>query len=162
MAFLDTTFNVEELPISEVGNFEPLPEGWYTATICGAEIKTTKTGSGQYINVRYDITGPTHQGRVVWGMINIKNQSTKTEEIGRAQLRELMSAINLASLSDTDQLIGRATQIKLKVKPADGKYEAGNEVRGFKSAGGTAAPAAMPAMAAPAPAAASAPPWARK
>jgi hypothetical protein len=70
MAFLGQTFNADDLP--QGNTYEPLPAGWYTATIADAELKTTKDGSGQYIKVRYDITGPTHQGRVVFGNINTK------------------------------------------------------------------------------------------
>ena len=76
MAFLGQTFNADELPQGN-GNYDPLPPGWYTATITAAELKPTKDGSGQYIKVRYDITGPTHQGRVVFGNLNIKNASAK-------------------------------------------------------------------------------------
>ena len=47
MAFLEQSFNVEDLPVSTQTNFEPLPEGWYASTISGAEIKTTKAGNGQ-------------------------------------------------------------------------------------------------------------------
>ena len=38
MAFLDEEFSVDQLPVGN-NNFEPLPEGWYNATITGAEIK---------------------------------------------------------------------------------------------------------------------------
>ncbi|MFP5471986.1 MAG: DUF669 domain-containing protein, partial [Bacteroidia bacterium] len=89
MAFLGETFDASNT----------LPAGWYTATIADAELKTTKDGSGQYINVRYDITGPTHQGRVVFGKLNIKNASAKAEEIGRQKLGELMRAIGLAKVT---------------------------------------------------------------
>ena len=71
MAQLLETFSVDSLPTPTTGNFEPLPAGWYTAVVNGAEIKNTKAGTGQYIAVRYDITGPTHQGRVVFGNLNI-------------------------------------------------------------------------------------------
>ena len=66
MAFLNEEINVTELPKGN-GNFEPLPAGWYTATITKAELKTTSAGNGQFIKLRYDITGPSHQGRVVFG-----------------------------------------------------------------------------------------------
>jgi len=105
MAQLNETFSVDALPVSD-RNFEPLPAGWYTAVVNGAEIKNTKAGTGQYIAVRYDITGPTHQGRVVFGNLNIKNPNPKAEEIGRQQLGELMRAIGLSTVQDTDQLIG--------------------------------------------------------
>jgi hypothetical protein len=165
MAFLNEEFNVNELPQGN-GNFEPLPAGWYTATISQSELKDTKAGNGQYIKLRYDITGPSHQGRVVFGNLNIKNANPKAEEIGRQQLGDIMRAIGLAKVTDTDQLIGGQIGIKLEVKQ-DEQYGASNEVKGFKSLSGSAAPAAavIPAKAAaPAPAtpAKAAPPWAKK
>ena len=166
MAFLGQEFSTDTLPQS-TSNFDPLPAGWYSATISKADLTPTKDGHGQYIKIRYDITGPTHQGRVVFGNLNIKNASMKAEEIGRQQLGELMRAIGLARVTDTDQLIGGQLQIKLAVRAADGQYEATNEVKGFKAIGGApagAAPAfAAPAQAqAPAAAASSAPPWAKR
>jgi hypothetical protein len=73
-----------------------------------------------------------------------------------------MRAIGLAKVTDTDQLIGNSLSIKLDVKN-DAQYGASNEVKGFKSMSGSAAPvaASMPAAAAPATAKA-APPWAKK
>lgn len=165
MAFLNEEFNVNELPQGN-GNFEPLPAGWYTATISQSELKDTKAGNGQYIKLRYDITGPSHQGRVVFGNLNIKNANPKAEEIGRQQLGDIMRAIGLAKVTDTDQLIGGQIAIKLEIKQ-DEQYGASNEVKGFKSVSGSAAPtaASIPAKtAAPAPAASAkaAPPWAKK
>jgi len=158
MAFLTETFDVNELPVGNAGNFEPLPVGWYTCTISQAELKDTKAGNGQYIKLRYDITGPSHQGRVVFGNLNIKNANPKAEEIGRQQLGEIMRAIGLAKVADTDQLIGGQISIKLDIKQ-DAQYGASNEVRGFKSVSGSVAPTAT---AAPAPTAKAAPPWAKK
>jgi hypothetical protein len=165
MAFLDEEFTLDTLPVG-TSNFEPLPAGWYTAAITGAEIKATKAGDGKYIAAKYTITGPTHQGRVVFGNLNIKNASTKAEEIGRQQLGEIMRAIGLAKVTDTDQLIGGNLQIKLEVKTGD---YAGNEIKGYKAIG--SAPAAVapfkpvgPSAAAAqvANAAKAAPPWAKK
>jgi hypothetical protein len=162
MAFLPEAFDVNELPQGNTGNFEPLPAGWYTVTISEAELKSTKAGNGQYIKLRYDVTGPSHQGRVVFGNLNIKNPNAKAEEIGRQDLGNIMRAIGLAKVTDTDQLIGGNLSIKLDVKQ-DAQYGASNEVKGFKSVSGSAAPvaASMPSSAAPASAKA-APPWAKK
>jgi hypothetical protein len=162
MAFLDEEFTLDTLPKGNTGNFEPLPNGWYNATITGAEVKATKACDGKYIACKYTITGPSHQGRVVFGNLNITNASTKAEEIGRQQLGEIMRAIGLAKVTDTDQLIGGNLGIKLVVKTGD---YAGNEIKGYMSLGGVT-PAAVapfkpfgPAAGAPAK---SAPPWAKK
>jgi hypothetical protein len=161
MAFLNEEFNVNELPQGN-GNFEPLPAGWYTATISQSELKATKAGNGQYIKLRYDITGPSHQGRVVFGNLNIKNANPKAEEIGRQQLGDIMRAIGLAKVTNTDQLIGGQIAIKLEVKE-DAQYGASNEVKGFKSVSGSTAPAAaIPQVQSNSAPAKAAPPWAKK
>lgn len=175
MAFLDQAIDLSTLPQSEQ-SYELLPPGWYSASITKAELKATKDGTGQYIAIRYDITGPTQQGRVVFGNLNIKNRSVKAEEIGRQQLGELMRAIGLARVQDTDQLIGGQLSIKVAIQEGNNGYEARNEVKGYKALAGGMPPTvpspfasapqqpAQPRPAvqasAPAPAAASTPPWA--
>lgn len=159
MSFLGETFNAADLP-QRTGNFDPIPAGVYTASITQANLRDTKDGAGKIIAVRYDITGPSHQGRVIFSNINIRNKSPKAEEIGRQQLGDIMRAIGLASLQDTDQLIGGQLQINVDIEKKEG-YEARNQVKGFKALSGSPAPApaAAPAQA---PAAGAAPPWARK
>ena len=164
MAFLSQSFDVSELPQSTGGGFDPLPAGWYSVKVTGAELKNTKAGTGQYIAVRYDVLGPTHQGRVVFGNLNIKNPNPKAEEIGRQQLGDLMRAIGLAKVTDTDQLIGGTLQIKLDIR-RDETYGDSNDVKGYKAgAGAASAPPAFAKAAAPAPqeSSAAAPPWAKK
>ena len=154
---LDQEINVSELPESS-GSYDPLPEGWYQVSIKAAEIKPTKDGSGQYIKVQYAVLGPTHQGRVVFGNLNIRNASAKAEEIGRQQLGELMRSIGLSRVSDTDQLVGGNLQIKLSIRKQEG-YEPSNEVKGFKALeGNLPATAAKPAAE---PGAAKKLPWAK-
>lgn len=162
MSFIGETFKAEDMPQGNGGDFAPLPAGWYTATVAGAELKTTKAGTGQYISVRYDITGPTHEGRVVFGNLNIRNPNPKAEEIGRQQLGDLMRSTGLAKVEDTDELIGGHCQIKLTVSKSE-EYGDSNEVRSWKPADG-ASPMPKPAAQSSAPEAEekAAPPWARK
>ena len=156
MANLNETFSASSLPES-TNDFQPLPAGWYDATIEGAELRDTKSGTGQYIAVRYKVNGPTHAGRVVFGNLNIRNANQKAEEIGRQQLGEIMRATGLAQVQDTDQLIGGRLSIKLNVVES-AQYGNSNEVKGFKAIEGAA-----PAVSAPAAATGNAaPPWIKK
>lgn len=159
MAFLGETFETASLP--EGRSYDLLPDGWYNVTITKADLGPTKSGTGQKIDVRYDITGPTHQGRVIFQSVNIRNQSQKAEEIGRQQLGEIMRAVGLAKVQDTDELIGGHLCVKVKTKPAENGYEARNEVSGFKAIDGSAPPVRT-AQAPAAASAAAAPPWAKK
>ena len=163
MSFLGETFDTASLPKSE-SNFDPLPAGWYSAKITKAELRATKNGTGSYIAVRYDITGPSHQGRVVFGNVNIKNANSEAERIGREQLGELMRSIGLTRVQDSDELVGGECQIKLAIRQSD-QYGDSNDVKGFKAIAGGQVPRPA-AAAAPAPAGAaassSAPPWLKK
>ncbi|HEY7824770.1 MAG TPA: DUF669 domain-containing protein [Acidimicrobiia bacterium] len=167
MAQLPQAFSAAELPQSD-RNYDPIPEGWYDVEIKGAELRTTKAGTGQYIAVRYDVTGPTHGGRVIYGNLNVSNPNPKAEEIGRQQMGELMRSIGLPVLQDTDQLVGGRLSIKVSIRKSE-QYGDSNDVKGFKALAGGAAPsapapqaAAPQPAAAPAPAAATAPPWAQR
>lgn len=161
MAFLGETFSTDSLPVSD-RSYDLIPEGWYNATITKAELNNTKAGTGQKIDMRYDIVGPTHQGRVVFGTVNVRNQSQKAEEIGRQQLGEIMRAVGLAKIQDTDELVGGPICIRVKIKPAENGYDARNEIGGFKSSSGALPQAAS--TSAPEPTASvggAKPPWAK-
>lgn len=158
MASFGQSFVAEELPQSN--NYDPVPEGWYNVVVHSAELKPTKDGSGQYINIRYDITGPTHQGRVIYDIINIKNKSSQAEEIGRQQLGNLMRSIGLAKVDDTDELIGGNIQIKVGIRQQEG-YEPTNNVKGYKALSGSI-PTQPKVETQDSSSSKAAPPWAKK
>lgn len=164
MAQLMQQFNADQMPMSE-NNFEPIPAGWYDVKISGAELKTTKAGNGQYIAVCYDVTAPTHQGRKVFGNLNISNPNSEAERIGHEQLGQLMRAIGLAQVSDTDQLIGGNCSIKVSISKSE-QYGDSNDVKAWKAGKGGAMPQQSQAPQMPQqpqqpqmPAAGSTPPW---
>jgi len=162
MAFFDEAFDVDSIPEPEKRDFEPIPAGWYTATIAGAEVKTTKAGTGEYIAVRFDITGPQHQGRVVFTNLNVRNPNETAERIGREQLGNIMLACGIKKLPNCEMLVGGSLSIKVVVKN-DPTYGASNEVKGIKALDGampTVPPSSMAAPAAISNSAAS-PPWAK-
>ena len=156
---LDEQFDLDALPVS-APSFEPLPAGWYTASISGAEVKNTKSG-GKMISLKYEIIGPTHSGRFVFGNLNIRNANPKAEEIGRQQLGDIMRAIGLTRLSDTDDFIGGKLSIKLRVTQNE-QYGPSNDIQGWKALeGGAIQRPAMPTSA-PSSSSASTPPWVKR
>lgn len=159
MSFLGEAFNIDEMPQGD-SNFDPVPPGVYDVTITRADLKPTKDQTGAMIAIRYDITGPSHQGRVIFGNLNIRNKSPRAEEIGRQQLADIMRSIGLARVEDTDQLIGGQLKIKIDIEKKEG-YDARNVVKGFKALAGSTPPAPSAAPA-PVAGAGASPPWARK
>jgi hypothetical protein len=157
MARIDT-ISINDIP-AQTNDYSPIPAGEYIATIKDAELKATKDGTGQYIKLKLQVDAPSHTGRIIFSNLNIQNKSEAAERIGRQQLGEIMRALGLASVADTDQLIGGTVGIKVSIRDAQNGYEAQNEVKGYKALQGSAAPA----MAAPQAATdKAAPPWAKK
>lgn len=158
MAQIDRDILERKLPVKS--SFEPLAPGWYEARIHTAELAETKAG-GRVIKIRYDILGPTGQGRVVFGSITLRNANPIAIQIGDQQRADLVAAAGIGSLTDTDQLVGCAVQIKLAVRRSE-EYGDSNDVRGYKpTSGGVSAVGSMGAVGASPEAASSKPPWAR-
>lgn len=137
MADLGMTFTTDELPKSE---YTLIPDGTYPAVITNAEVKDTSSGTGKYIKVEYTIQGANYSGKKVWGNLNIRNANPKAQEIGLQQLGELLIAVNLKALKNTDELLNKQLQIKIKTSKPQAGYDPQNEVRGFKSLTGGALP----------------------
>ena len=154
MASLNETFELNQMPVGNSDTYTPLPDGWYTVSITKAEMADTKAGTGQLLKLRLDVSGPTHQGRVIFNNLNIRNPNPTAEEIARKNLGDIMRALGLARLDDSDQLIGGQMSVKLATK--DGN----NEVKAYKASEGAVIPVAPAASTSTSTKAA--PPWARK
>lgn len=163
MSYFDEPFQVNDMPAQEDRDFSPIPEDDYLVEIKTAEIKVTKSGTGKYINLRMDVIEGKYTKRVLFAMINIKNDADRAEKIGRAQLGEIMRCNNIATLQDTDQLIGATMIVRVGIDEYKGEKK--NEVTSYRSASG-ASPMPKAAAASKAPtapiAAGKAPPWAKK
>lgn len=141
MAYLGKTYRRQELPDEQ--QFDPIPPGWYSASITSADVKDSSTG-GRYLNIRFDITGPEFAGRVVFGMINIVNKSPKAEEIAHAQLGSLMKAVGIEHMEDSDELVGRTCRVKVAIDHSPG-FDPKNVVKSYKADGTPAAAHKTPA-----------------
>lgn len=160
MAFFTNTISLADIPQDEQrGPMEPIPEGVYDVVVQGIDLRTTKAGTGQYMATRLDVTGPTHQGRVVWTNINFDNPNPTATAIGLRQLGELMKAVGVDPVDDTDQLLGGRLKATVTIRD-DAQYGRRNEVKKLVSAAPDRSEAPAPAKPAPA-AKSSSPPWAR-
>ena len=75
-------FNANEVEPSQ--EFQPLPEGKYEAVISDSDVKSTRNGSGRYVQLEFEVVSGEHKGRKVWGRYNIENPSADAVRIGRA------------------------------------------------------------------------------
>lgn len=158
------SFSFNAANVAPQQSFTPIPAGTYVAQVTESEIKPTKNGTGQMMNLTLEVIDGQYKHRKVFGRINVVNQSAEAERIGQSQLSALCHATGVMQLQDTVQLHGKPVKIKVKVRVDEtGKYDDQNEVTGFESiAGGQIPAASQQAQSAPAAPSASAAPWARR
>lgn len=128
------TINLADIP-EPTNDYSPIPAGDYVATIKDAELKITKSGTGQYIKLKLEVVAPSSTGRVLFSNLNIRNDNETAQNIGMAQLGSIMRAAGIASVSNPEQLVGTTIGIKVTIKEAQNGYEAQNEVKAYKAVG---------------------------
>jgi len=126
--------NFDATGVPQQQTFDPLPAGWYPVMITQSEVKSTKANDG---STRLDLTftvfdGP-HKGRKIFNTLNIGNQNPVAREIAQKQLSSICHAVNVLNVSDSTMLHEKPLSIRLKIRPADGNYEASNDVSGYKA-----------------------------
>ena len=147
MAILDQRF-VQTFQTTEANSgFDPVPPGDYILKVSEAELKETKTGTGQYIKVAFTVMGPKYEGRKIFTNFNIRNASPEAERIGVSQLKALVLAGGVSEpLMDTDQLLGAVVNARVTVdKRDDPQYPDQNKVGRYKPVNATppSAPASL-------------------
>lgn len=99
-------------------DFNLLPEGKYVLTLNEAELKDTKSGTGQYISTQFRVKSGDYKGRCVFFNFNIKNDNVKAVEIGLSQLKKMLvlSGRSVDKLTDVAQIVGCEVGAFVKVK----------------------------------------------
>ncbi|MEK9896210.1 MAG: DUF669 domain-containing protein [Burkholderiaceae bacterium] len=141
--------------------YGPIPAGDYKAMITDSEMKPTRAGTGQYLQLVWEITEGQHTDRKIWDRLNLVNPNPTAVDIAKRDLASIMRAVGLDKIDDTEQLHYKEVMITVTVRKGDNGYEDSNEIKAYAPAG-RSAPAAPAAVATPAAAPASVPgkkPW---
>jgi len=121
-------FNAAEVEPSS--GFEPLPAGEYRVCIVESEIKPTKAGTGQLINLTLQVLDGQFQNRKIFERINWVNPNPQAQQIGRGTLSAICRAVGILTPADTAQLHNRPMRAKVKVVH-DKEYGDKNEVTSY-------------------------------
>jgi hypothetical protein len=103
-------------------SFETIPAGEYTLFSYEVMIKETRSGTGEYIQVKFKITTGEQEGRFIYHTFNIKNDNQKAVEIGLGQLKTFMKLAgmkDLNKLTDVNELGGHTINAVVKIKKDD-------------------------------------------
>ena len=131
--------------VEPAASFEPVPAGKYLATIVESEMKPTKSGTGNYLQLTFEILEGPHQGRVLWSRLNLQNPNPTTVQIAQAELSSICRATGVMRPKDSSELHNKPMLISVDVEKytkRDGSEGMSNRVKSYKPVSATAAPAA--------------------
>jgi len=140
--------------------FETIPAGWYNVMIEASEVKPAKTEGNFFLELTFKVLDGQYANRKLYARINIRNNNPQAQEIAYRELSAICHALGRLQVGDSAELHNQPLKAKVKLRPADGQYEASNEISGYKNINevvASPAPAAAAPWAAPAAPAAPAP-----
>jgi hypothetical protein len=141
--------------IEPTSDFEPIPAGKYLAVVSGSEMKATKAGTGEYLELKFQVLAGPHRNRLLWARLNLQNPNPTAIQIAKAELSALCRAVGVLAPSESEELHNLPLIIRVCCKRREDTGEITNEIKGYspKDEPGEKLPAA--------PADNSTPPWQR-
>jgi hypothetical protein len=129
MANLGTEFDASQVEPS--APLEPVPPGEYVAQIKNSEMKPTKKGDGQYLQLDIEITEGDFKCRKFFDRLNLDNPNETAAEIAHRTLSAICHAVGVLKVKDSSQLHYKRMLVRVDVEKRDG-YAAQNVVKSYK------------------------------
>lgn len=134
--------NFNATDVDPAVGYDPIPAGKYLAAITESEEKPTKSGSGSYVQLTFQILEGEYKGRLVWARLNLDNPNATAVKIARAELSAICRAVGVMSPKDSAELHNLPLVISVGVKPRKDNGEPSNVIRGYEKRGAAAKPPA--------------------
>jgi len=128
-------FNAKDVDPSP--SFDVIGEGWYKAVLTKSDYRPTKAEDGHYISLQFKIIDGEHKGRMIFTNLNVDNPNPAAVEIAERNFSSLCHAVKVLIVQDTEQLHNIPLEIKVGITPPQGKYEARNDIKGYREIEGT-------------------------
>jgi len=122
-------FNANQVEPSS--NLEAIPAGKYLAVITESELKPTKSGSGSYLQLTFQILEGEYKGRFLWSRLNLHNANPTAVKIAQAELSAICRAVGVLTPGDSVELHNLPLVINVKCRKREDSGDVTNEIRGF-------------------------------
>jgi hypothetical protein len=122
-------FNANE--VAPAAPREPVPEGKYVAVIIHSEVKATRTNTGSFLELTFEIIDGPHTGRTLKARLNLDNPNAQAVQIARAELSAVCRAVGVLTPEDSTELHQLPLFILVKVIKRRDNGEPTNEIGGY-------------------------------
>ncbi len=111
--------------------FDPIPAGKYVAAITNSQMKLTKQGNGEYLELEFEITDGEYAGRKVWDRLCLSHPNQTAVEIARGTLSAICRAVGVMQPQDSAELHNLPLAVTVKCKKRSDNDEMANEISGY-------------------------------
>ena len=91
--------------------FKDLPPGLYTVRITGEETKPTKAGTGDNLQLTFEVCEGANTGAKIFDRLNLRNPSVRAQEIAAATLQSICEAVGVTELNESADLLGKTLRV---------------------------------------------------
>jgi hypothetical protein len=107
---------------------DPIPAGKYVAAIVESELKPTKSGNGQLLEICYQVIEGEHKGRKLWSRHNLVNMSATAVQIAKGELSAICRSCGVLQPKDSCELHNIPLCVSVRVAKRNDSDEMVNEV----------------------------------
>jgi len=119
--------------VEPAADFDPIPAAKYLAVITNSEFKPTKNGSGNYLELTFQVIEGQYKNRLLWARLNLDHQNETTAKISRGQLSAICKAVGVLTPKDSAELHNLPLMINVKLKKRNDTGELVNEIKGYSA-----------------------------
>lgn len=119
---------------TEEMGFEAIPAGDYLAMIVESEMKTTKDGNGEYLQLKIEVVEEGEfKGRNLWERLNVKNANETAVKIAMSTLKSVCRAVGNMAPRTSGELHDVPFVVRVKVGKRKDTGDPNNEIKGYFS-----------------------------
>ena len=118
--------------VEPTSTFDAIPAGKYLAAITDSEMRTTKNGSGSYLQFAFTVLEGEHKNRVLWARLNLENPNATAVRMAQSELSAICHAVGVMQPRDSAELHNLPLTIVVKCKKREDTGELTNEVKGYE------------------------------
>ena len=141
--------------------YEALPAGKYLVEISDSEMKPTKAGNGEMLQLEFTVIDGEFKNRKIWDRLCLRHPNPEAVKIAQANLSAICHAVEVLRPGDSVELHHIPLVIAVKCKADETTGEIHNEVKSYAKPESQFKPATPPPVTSPQTNNSSIPPWKR-
>jgi len=133
------TLNFNANDVDPNVGFEPIPAGKYLVVISSSQMKPTKNGKGEYLELEFEVLEGPYKGRKIWDRLTLVHPNEQTVQIARGTLSAICHAVNVMAPKDSIELHNLPLVASVGIKKREDNGEPTNVIKGYskREAGGS-------------------------